>query len=184
MPAHQWQSMTVYTKTAAGMEAIKNPQADLPRRLRTLLICIDGKSSLQAYIKNLPSFGDVAALMDSLREAGLIEVLGQTDSGSSAIRPAGPLPLPVSAEQGLDQSFRLDTARALTLRQAIDAMGDFVQVHLSHDAVEIVLMLDKVESVDELNQLLPSYKELIRPFGEKAVLHLRQLAPLTENKFS
>jgi hypothetical protein len=176
--------MTVYTKTVAGMEAIKNPLADLPRRLRTLLICIDGKSSLQAYINTLTSFGDVAALMDSLREAGLIEVLGQTELGSPASRPAGQALMPISAAQGLDQSFRRDTAPAFTLRQAIDAMGDFVQVHLSHDAIEIVLMLDKVESVDELNQLLPSYKELIRPFGEKAVLHLRQLAPLTENKFS
>jgi hypothetical protein len=175
--------MTVYTKTIAGMEAIKNPQADLPRRLRTLLICIDGKSSLQAYTKNLTSFGDVAALMDSLREAGLIEVVGPTDLASSASRAAGPLPMPVSVVQGLDQSFRLDTARALTLRQAIDAMGDFVQTHLSDNAIEIVLMLDKVESMDELNQLMPSYAELIRPFGAKAVQHLQQLAPITQNKF-
>ena len=183
-PINQWQAMTVYIKTAAGMEAINNPQAGLPRRLRTLLICIDGKSSLQAYIKNLPSFGDVAALMDSLREAGLIEVLGQNDARSSANRTAAVPGIPVSEVQGLDESFHRATARALTLRQAIDAMGDFVSQHLPDNAIEIVLMLDKVDSVDELNQLMPSYRELIRPFGAKAALHLRQLAPLTENKFS
>jgi hypothetical protein len=50
--------------------------------------------------------------------------------------------------------------------------------------MEIILMLDKVDSVDGLNELMPSYTELIRPFGAKAALHLRQLAPLTQNKFS
>ena len=184
VPTNQWQAMTVYIKTSAGMEAIKNPQSGLPRRLRTLLICVDGKSSLQAYVRSLTSFGDVAALLESLREVGLIEVLGQTDSDSSARRQAGPSRVPVSNVQGLDQSFHLDTARALTLRQAIDAMGDFVSKHLPDNAIEIVLMLDKVESTDELNQLMPSYIELIRPFGASAALHLRQLAPITENKFS
>lgn len=176
--------MTVYTKTSAGMEAIKNPHTTLPRRLRTLLICVDGKSSLKTYISNLTSFGDVAVLLDSLREAGLIEVLGQTSLGSTAPPPTSFPEMPVSTVSGLDQSFHLETARALTLRQVIDAMGDFVQTHLSDNAIEIVLMLDKVESVDELNQLMPSYTELIRPFGAKAALHLRQLAPITENKFS
>ena len=184
VPTNQSQAMTVYIKTSAGMEAIKNPQSGLPRRLRTLLICVDGKSSLQAYVRSLTSFGDVAALLESLREVGLIEVLGQTDADSSARRQAGPSRVPVSNVQGLDQSFHLDTARALTLRQAIDAMGDFVSKHLPDNAIEIVLMLDKVESTDELNQLMPSYIELIRPFGASAALHLRQLAPITENKFS
>jgi len=176
--------MTVYTKTAAGMEAINNPQSALPRRLRTLLICIDGKSSLQTYIKSLTSFGDVAALMDSLREAGLIEVLGQSDARSNASRTAAVAGITVSEVPGLDESFHLATARALTLRQAITAMGDFVSTHLPDSAMEIILMLDKVDSVDGLNELMPSYTELIRPFGAKAALHLRQLAPLTQNKFS
>lgn len=184
VPTNRWQAMTVYTKTSAGMEAIKNPQTALPRRLRTLLICVDGKSSLKTYISSLTSFGDVAALMDSLREAGLIEVLGQISDGSPQSRSAGLSDAPVSTVSVLDQSFRNDTARALTLRQAIDAMGDFVQTHLPDNAIEIVLKLDKVESVDELNQLMPSYTELIRSFGAKAALHLRQLAPITENKFS
>lgn len=183
VPINRWQAMTIYTKTSAGLEAIKNQQTNLPRRLRTLLICIDGKSSLQTYINNLTSFGDVAALMESLREAGLIEVLGQTHSRATVSPPAGPPDVPLSTASGLDQSFRLDATRALTLRQAIDAMGDFVQTHLPDNAIEIVLMLDKVESVDELRTLLPSYTELIRPCGANAALHLRQLAPVTQNKF-
>jgi hypothetical protein len=181
---NRWQAMTVYTKTAAGMEAMKNPQTALPRRLRTLLICIDGKSSLQTYIKSLTAFGDVASLMDSLREAGLIEVLGQTDARSNASRTVAVAGIPISEVPGLDESFHLANARALTLRQAIAEMGDFVSTHLPDNAIEIVLMLDKVESVDELNQLMPSYTELIKPFGAKAALHLRQLAPITQNKFS
>lgn len=68
--------MTIYIRTAAGNEAALNPRSSLPRKLRTLLIGIDGRTRVGTYINCLSSFGDVDALLSSLHEAGLIEPIG------------------------------------------------------------------------------------------------------------
>ena len=67
--------MKVYIRTAAGNKAALNPKSELPRKLRTLLISIDGRTRLNTYIASLSSFGDVAALIESLLQAGLIEAV-------------------------------------------------------------------------------------------------------------
>lgn len=64
--------MTVYIRTTAGNEAALNPESALPRKLRTLLISIDGRTLLSTYVSSLSSFGDVDALIESLLRAGLI----------------------------------------------------------------------------------------------------------------
>ena len=66
--------MPVYIRTAAGNEAALNPQSALPRKLRSLLISINGRSRLSTYVNNLSSFGDVEGLIQSLLQAGLIRV--------------------------------------------------------------------------------------------------------------
>ena len=67
--------MTIYARTILGNEVALTADSPLPRKLRTLLIAIDGRTSLDVYIKSLSSFGDVEALMESLLQAGLIEVI-------------------------------------------------------------------------------------------------------------
>ena len=75
--------MTIYIRTAKGNEVALDPSSGLPRKLRTLLIGIDGRTSVGAYIKGLSSFGDVDALLGSLRDAGLIEPLAAARQGSN-----------------------------------------------------------------------------------------------------
>lgn len=65
--------MIIYRRTALGNEAALDPNSPLPRKLRTLLISVDGKTRLSTYVNSLSSFGDVAALLESLQQAGLIE---------------------------------------------------------------------------------------------------------------
>ena len=67
------ENMPVYIRTAAGNEAALNPKSALPRKLRTLLISVDGRTRLGTYVSSLSSFGDVEALIQSLQHAGLIE---------------------------------------------------------------------------------------------------------------
>ena len=58
--------MTIYIRTNLGNEAAQNPESPLSRKLRILLLAVDGRTSLEVYVKSLSSFGDVEALMDSL----------------------------------------------------------------------------------------------------------------------
>jgi hypothetical protein len=70
--------MTIYSRTIRGHAAALNADSALPRKLRTLLIAIDGKTSTDIYVSTLSAFGDVEALLQSLHEAGFIELQGGT----------------------------------------------------------------------------------------------------------
>jgi hypothetical protein len=67
--------MTILIRTPRGDEALRSPDAQLPRRTRSLLIAIDGKTDSSLYIATLSSFGDVAALLETLLRAGLVRAL-------------------------------------------------------------------------------------------------------------
>lgn len=73
--------MTVYTRTDEGQVAAYDPQSALPRKLKSLLKLIDGKTSLAILEESLRAFGDVRGLVQSLDSAGLIEPM--TDSTSA-----------------------------------------------------------------------------------------------------
>jgi hypothetical protein len=81
--------MPVYIRTAAGNEAALDQKSTLPRKLRTLLISIDGRTRLNVYVNSLSSFGDVEALIQSLLQAGLIQTQAslQRVSGTSTNSP-------------------------------------------------------------------------------------------------
>ena len=55
---------TVFFRTALGNSAARAPDADLPRMVKTLLIAVDGRTSVRMFQKLLPNFGDVSALLD------------------------------------------------------------------------------------------------------------------------
>ena len=63
--------MAIFVRTEEGQEAAYSPQSALPRKLKSILKVIDGRTTLNAFEKNLSSFGDVRAILQSLDMAGL-----------------------------------------------------------------------------------------------------------------
>jgi len=82
--------MHIYRRTAAAL----NAKDALPRKLRSLLMAVDGKTELGTYVRSLSSFGDVGALLGQLEEAGLVELVMPPRAGQAAAQgtrtPAGP----------------------------------------------------------------------------------------------
>lgn len=99
--------MILYKRTLAGSKHVLDPFSSLPRKLRTLLIAIDGKTSRDAYVHNLSSFGDVPALLDSLELQGYIASVrtGHTSPSSSVSSTHLPLADSNMAEQSTQPSF-------------------------------------------------------------------------------
>lgn len=62
----------VYARTHEGQEAAYSAQSALPRKLKSILKVIDGKTRTQMFEQNLRSFGDVKSILRSLEMAGLI----------------------------------------------------------------------------------------------------------------
>ncbi len=73
--------MILYKRTDAGNAVALDPRSPLPRKLRTLLIAVDGKTWRDTYVNSLSSFGDVAALLESLEQQGYIARMGTEDTG-------------------------------------------------------------------------------------------------------
>ncbi len=88
--------MLLYKRTAAGNAAALDPKSPLPRKLRTLLISIDGKTVQSTYVRTLSAFGDVSALLESLAQQGYIETTNTASAAQSA--PSGPATVPDRTE--------------------------------------------------------------------------------------
>jgi hypothetical protein len=78
----------VYERTVKGMAASRDPASALPRMMKTLLMAVDGKTSVAMFQQLLPNFGDVAALFDALQANGLV-------MPRDAAKPASRAPLRV-----------------------------------------------------------------------------------------
>jgi hypothetical protein len=73
--------MPVYERTPQGQFAAYDVNSPLPRKLRSLLKVVDGKTEAEVYANSLESFGDVPRLLISLEVAGLIRpVLAANDA--------------------------------------------------------------------------------------------------------
>ena len=70
--------MKIYVRTEEGQEAAYSPQSALPRKLKSILKVIDGKTRNDVFRKNLHSFGDVDGLLRSLELAGLLKVASES----------------------------------------------------------------------------------------------------------
>jgi hypothetical protein len=67
---------TVFQRTALGQQTSRDANSPIPRTLRTLLMSIDGKTTVDTYQRFLGSFGDVSALLEALQAGGYIEEVG------------------------------------------------------------------------------------------------------------
>lgn len=196
--------MTLYARTALGTATMLTHRADLPRRMRTLLIAIDGRTDSASFVRTLSSFGDVLSLLESLRLAGYIEermangLPYRTNREVSKSSPETCLPKSGTSEvsssvghhtQQTRSSQYLpadgapfaasDSDRSLVaqtqLKAAVNLMSDFVTQHLTSQALEIVIELERLSSVEELMQSLSSYEQLIRFASDKSRQHMLDL---------
>jgi hypothetical protein len=53
--------MSVFAKTRKGLDSLRDMNSGMPRRMRTLLWCINGQTSTGTLIRSLTSLGDVLA---------------------------------------------------------------------------------------------------------------------------
>jgi hypothetical protein len=75
----------VYIKTPQGQAAAYDQTSAMPRKIRSLLKVIDGRTNLQVYVLSLHSFGDVQGLLASLQTAGLIRALSSEEIANTQI---------------------------------------------------------------------------------------------------
>lgn len=71
-----------YVRTVEGQAAAYDATSAMPRKLKSLLKVIDGKTSLAVFANSLKAFGDVQGLLTSLEKSGLIVVSAEPEAAA------------------------------------------------------------------------------------------------------
>ena len=102
----------IYDKSDKGREEIATRKHHLPSRLRTLLVMIDGRQTLESLLKNLVVLGLGAGDVDELLAQGYITLVG---GGPVAEEPPAEAPgaprVPASARARMLARTREQAAR-------------------------------------------------------------------------
>lgn len=138
----------IYIKTASGAQALKQRSAELPARLRTMLIMVDGVRSGAQLRAAAAVLGAPEDFLLTLRQEGWIEALEAPVSASTAAHAAV-----ASADVALPQSKaeRFLAAQRYMNDTAVDGMG-FRVFFFS-------LKLEKCFNADDLRALLPEFEK-------------------------
>jgi hypothetical protein len=140
----------VFFKTAAGAEALKQRSSDLPARLRTVLIMVDGVRTVAQLRQAAAALGAPDDFLNVLQQQGWV---GLPAPAAATVAPVTEAALPQSnAERFLAaQRYMNDTA--------VDGMG-FRVFFFS-------LKLEKCFNADDLRALLPEFvKHMTKARGE------------------
>lgn len=65
----------IVMRTERGNEIVKRDPRQMPRRLRVLLLAIDGGQPVNLYTQTLKGFGDVSELLAELVNLGLVQLM-------------------------------------------------------------------------------------------------------------
>jgi hypothetical protein len=197
-------NMVTYIRTHEGQLAAYSQSSAIPRKLRSLLKLIDGKTTLAVYTDSLQAFGDVPGILTSLSMAGLIRAKehqvpvsedpvknssqdgvnthawGSLSSMGSAFSPSVP------SEAGTQATYnntRTDPAvnsqaRAQALATVVERMSDFVLINAPEHAFLVLKELESLSSLEQLAVTLGGYEQLVSHLGELSHQHLTHIRQL------
>jgi hypothetical protein len=97
-------------RTERGNDVVRSNPRDLPRRLRVLLLSIDGNHTVRLYVETLKGFGDITVLLIELMALSLIELRSPSEVSAT---PAASTPLNVLDNLLDDSRFNSQSAAEL-----------------------------------------------------------------------
>jgi hypothetical protein len=179
--------MTLYARTPEGQVAAYSADSALPRKLKSLLKLVDGKTELETLVQGLLAFGDVRGVLQSLHAAGLLKVMSadgkiaapaprHLETSASPNDTSGPDTLAVSRHSTMMVSpDAANPARKQALARAVDLMSNFVLTHIPVDSTGVLKELESLESLEQLGATLGGYEQVIAQVGPATQEHLRQI---------
>ena len=140
----------IYIKTALGAYALKQRSADLPARLRTMLIMVDGVRSVAQLRAAAAALGAPDDFLLTLEQQGWV----------------GPLPAPAMAPAALAET-PLPQSNAERFLAAQRYMNDTAVDGMGFRVFFFSLKLEKCFNADDLRALLPEFvKHMTKARGE------------------
>jgi hypothetical protein len=187
-----------YARTSEGQSAAYDATSAMPRKLRSLLKVVDGKTSEALFASSLKAFGDVKGLLQSLELAGLIE-LREVDASHASAAAAESFPTTTAVQNHQtgfapteiapsSRFFARETQpqvskdsqaqaqqRQQDLQLLIQDMSSFVLAYVPAQAFTVLTELEQVTSMEQIVVLLGGYELMVNHVGEPAQIHLRHV---------
>lgn len=73
-------------RTERGNTIVRRNPRELPRRLRVLLLAIDGTHTVELYVQTLKGFGDISELLVELCSLGLVDLISTQEAAQQPVR--------------------------------------------------------------------------------------------------
>ena len=166
----------ILCKTPKGFEEARKQTAEsgMPRRLRSLLMVVDGKSPFKTYVDTLNNHGDVGELYQALEEAGYISRI-PAPGGRAASAPrqrqsvgVSEKDLPVRRPAATKVAAPADDPQIFA--ELVGHITNVVSDELGGDALELLLALEALETPADLMRLTPVLEQqLARSMDRKAL---------------
>jgi hypothetical protein len=96
----------VALKTDKGLDEVRTRAAGLPQKLRTLLIMVDGKTTVGELLAKFPGVAEVGANLQVLVDQGLVALRPSGAAGAPSSSPAGAVPAAAPPAETRQQSLR------------------------------------------------------------------------------
>ncbi len=183
--------MIVYTRTDEGQLAAYGTASVLPRKLRSLLKVIDGKTPASVYNDSLKAFGDVEGVLTSLQMAGLIRAMGQMPANPNEQKASVDVPETAGNTWGNTSGLQAQAASmsvnfahtnttaiahsaggSQSLGRAVDLMSNFVLTYAPEQAFLVLKELEDLTDMEQLAVTLGGYEMLIAHVGPLAQEHI------------
>jgi hypothetical protein len=156
----------IYRKTEKGLAEISSTERTVDRRLRPLLILVDGNRTANSIHALISGIGIREEDFDELARTGYIEPVARPDQRPAANDPAAPALATPQRRSSLERFA--DGQRYLT-ETATDKLG--------LRAFFFVLKIEKASSADDLLALLPEFEQAIAKKLDKSYAqHCRRIA--------
>lgn len=169
----------VYDKTDKGREEIATRKYQIPPRLRSLLVMIDGRRSLDSLLSNFSAIGVTEASINELLRDEYIAVVGTGEA-----RPAPP-PAPPSRTPVIDALHEatlpepvIHAGSTLSDKERVAALYDFynqtIKSTIGLRGVMLQLKVEKCSTVGDFRELRQAYLEgVLKAKGREMALSLR-----------
>jgi hypothetical protein len=108
-------------RTERGNDVVRRNPRELPRRLRVLLLAVDGSHTVELYVQTLKGFGDIAMLLQELMGLGLVQLRAVNTPKAIVAPPAQPF---AELHQLLDDS-QFNSQSAADMMYGSTAAGGF-----------------------------------------------------------
>lgn len=139
----------IYSKTEAGLNAIKDRASGLTPRQRSVLIMSDGKRNVEEILKNTAGLGVTASDLDKLVSMQLLTNASPVDMQVQATVPGGLQANPVSAPKPLAELPANPSVSPEQLKALVRGATRALENLLGPSCEPMSLKLEKSKTYDE-----------------------------------